>query len=86
MGNRSAKSRTGWCVPQASDVLEMSEREGSDVLGVREDRGSTHQPTREVPGSGGGETSKHSAEVDASQERDKDVPQYSAEDGFPQRK
>ena len=36
---RSARSRTRWCVPRASDVLEMREREGSDVLGAREDRG-----------------------------------------------
>ena len=51
---------------RASDVLEMREREGSDALGAREDRGK-----------GGEDASKHSAEVDASQ--DEEVSQYSEE-------
>ena len=64
----SARSRTCWCVPQASDVHEMSKRERLDVLGVHEERDSSQQPTREVPGSRGGKASEHSAEVDASQD------------------
>ena len=47
-------------------MLEVRERGGSDVLGAREDRGK-----------GGRESSKHSAEVDASQERQGGLPAFS---------
>ena len=64
----SARCKTRWCVSRASDVLE-TERASSDVLPAA----SSQQPAHEARGKGGGEPSKHSAEVDASQVRQTDL-------------
>ena len=54
----SARSRTRWCVPRASDVLEMSERAVS----------SQHVKSRAA------EVEKPQSIEQKSQEREKDVP------------
>ena len=77
--SRSARSGTWWCVPQASNVLEMSEREGSDVLEYVKTAttlSSQHVKSR-AP-----EVEKHQSIQQKSLHR---KTQYSAEESIPQR-
>ena len=65
---KSARCKTRWCVSRANDVLEK-EHASSDVVPAA----SSRLPAHESRGKGGGEASKHSAEVDASQVRPTDL-------------